>query len=162
MKRKGCFRSVRRAYTWNDSVLLLADVTEHSRYDYERALRDACELKCKLDADVGESYAVAVKGQRFPTPGGTDESLDGRFAFIEASSYAMANCMKIPKKFNADSVNLAWYIDERITSVIELGKSDRHKKLRLLPKNKKRWVHAYNDLKNRLDALSAGTNKQYK
>ena len=153
MEGEGRFRSVARAYTWNDSVLLLAYVGDNA-CEYERALRDAAAFKREIDAvgqrhGVGKSYAVAVKGQAFPPPENTGASSDGRFVFIEASGYAMANCLKIPDCFRDN--HHSWYIDKRIKDVVgQLGAPVHQQEVSLLPKQKKRIIYAYDRL--RLDA----------
>ena len=91
------FDRIARIYTWNDSVLLLAYVSKRQQ-DYKCALRDVYTFKGRID-QVQESYGVVVKGQSFPYPQGQSTSQNDRFVFIEASSYAMANCMDIPRHF---------------------------------------------------------------
>ena len=149
MNDKSRFPSVDRAYTWNDSVLLLAYV-DRGEWQYEHALRDAAELKPEIDA-VGErycvekSYAVAVKGQAFPPPHHAPTSPVGRFVFIEASSYAMANSLKLAECFKKN--RHPWYIDERIKDAVRnLGKPVYEKKVELLPKHEERTIYAYDHL----------------
>ena len=60
------FDYIARAYTWNDSVLLLAYVDDH-QHGYASAMRDFYNLKDCID-DVSESYGVVVKGRSFPSP----------------------------------------------------------------------------------------------
>ena len=149
MDNKDHFRSVDRAYTWNDSVLFLAYVGNDAR-KYACALRDAAEFKPEIDAvgqchGIRRSYAVAVKGQAFPPPENTGASSDGRFVFIEASSYAMANCLRIPHCFKENPHS--WYIDKRIKDVVrQLGAPAHQQRVRLLPKRKKRTIYAYDSL----------------
>ena len=133
-----------RAYTWNDSVLLLAYV-DKNRHDYESVLRQVDCLKQKIDS-VRKSYAVVVKGQAFPPPEGQNTSPNGRFVFIEASSYAMANCMGIPKIFSRENRH-QWYLDQRIESEISelLAQRASAKKCRFLP-DEERLVFAYDKL----------------
>ena len=141
MDDKSVFRSVDRAYTWNDSVLLLAYV-DQGECQYEHALRDAAELKPKIDAvgeryGVGKSYAVAVKGQAFPPPEKAGTSRNERFVFIEASSYAMANSLILAECFKENPHS--WYIDQRISNAIrQLGKPAHQQKMTLLPERKER------------------------
>ena len=59
------FDHIARAYTWNDSVLLLAYVNNHHQHWHECALRDFSRLKGRID-EVAESYGVVVKGRAFP------------------------------------------------------------------------------------------------
>ena len=169
MRNKRRFTSIKRAYTWNDSVLLLADVANENTRDYVRSLHDAYELKCCIDAKVGPCYAVIVKGKRFPAPSGSDDVSDRRFVFVEASSFAMANCETIPKYFSRESGGLPardkvrnpkgrqyqWYIDGRIASVVGLGTPDLCRRMELLPSNTARTVHAYDDLGGKLGAIVA-------
>ena len=144
------FPSVTRAYAWNDSALFLTYVREEER-EYERALRDAAEFKPKIDAVgesycVGKSHAVAVKGQVLPPPETTGVSSPARFVFIEASSYAMANCLRIPSCFKEK--HYSWYLDERITDVVgQLGEPLYRQKIQLLPKREERIICAYDDLR---------------
>ena len=149
MDNKNRFPSVGRAYAWNDSVLLLAYVGE-DKCAYERALRDAAELKPEIDAvgeryGVGKSYAVAVKGQAFPPPKKAGTSRNERFVFIEASSYAMANSLILAECFKENPHS--WYIDERISNAIrQLANPVCKKKIRLLPKHEERTIYAYDHL----------------
>ena len=149
MDNKSRFPSVDRAYAWNDSVLLLAYV-DQGECQYEHALRDAAELKPEIDAvgecyGVGNSYAVAVKGQAFPPPEKAGKSSDGRFVFIEASSYAMANCLKIPGCFKEK--RHSWYVDSRIKDAVrQLGEPAHQQQMRLLPERRERTIYAYDHL----------------
>ncbi len=142
----GSLGSIRRAYAWNDSVLLLAQAA-NNRYGYELALRDLDKLRKQI-ASVGKSYAVVVKGRLFPAPENGGISEDGRFVFIEASSYAMANCLEtIPRHFRDDQHT--WYIDERVTERISKGRLApyaTHRCIRLLPSNNARRVYAYDGI----------------
>ena len=139
---QGEFCSVTRAYAWNDSVLLLAYV-DIDGSDYERVLRDADQLKRKIDA-VENSFAAAVKGQAFPPPTNANATRDSRFVFIEPSSYAFANCLRIPKHFKQHSRLHDWYIDGRIVEHIDtLPDRVDDAMVNLLPAGKERLVYAY-------------------
>lgn len=142
----GSLSSIRRAYAWNDSVLLLAQV-QNNQHSYEIALRDLDELRKRIDY-VGKSYVVAVKGRLFPAPENASTSDDGRFVFIEASSYAMANCLEtIPRHFT--NIQHTWYIDGRITDRFSEGRLApfaARRCIKLLPSNNARRVYAYDDI----------------
>ena len=60
------FECIARAYTWNDSILLLAYVDD-DQHSYACALRDFYSLKGRID-EVSKSYGVVVKGRSFPSP----------------------------------------------------------------------------------------------
>ncbi len=149
MNDKSRFPSVDRAYTWNDSVLLLAYV-DQGEWQYEHALRDAAAFKPAIDAvgeryGVRESYAVAVKGQVIPAPEKAGETPDGRFVFIEASGYAMANSLILADCFKENPHS--WYIDQRIIHAVRnLGEPVYEKKVELLPRHEKRTIYAYDHL----------------
>ena len=138
------FACIARAYTWNDSVLLLAYVDDH-QHGYSCAMRDFYSLKGRID-EVAESYGVVVKGRSFPSPQGSTTSQNGRFVFIEASSYAMANCMDIPRHFKNDRHQ--WYLDERVSRELRglLAQPASRSKIPLLPTNEVRYVYSYDDL----------------
>ena len=138
------FNCIARAYTWNDSVLLLAYVDDHQS-GYAGALRDFCDLKDRID-EVSESYGVVVKGRSFPSPEEQSTLQHGRFVFIEASSYAMANCMDIPRHFANDRHR--WYLDERVSRKLcgLLAPPASQLQIPLLPNNERRYVYAYDNL----------------
>lgn len=138
------FDCIARAYTWNDSVLLLAYVDD-DRHGYACALRDFYSLKGCID-EVSESYVVVVKGRSFPSPQGPTTSQNGRFVFIEASSYAMANCMDIARHFKSDPHR--WYLDERVSRELcgLLAQPASQLKIPMLPANEERYIHAYDRL----------------
>lgn len=142
------FCSVRRAYTWNDSVLLLAYLGGDKEY-CKRILCDANEFKRKIDDEVGESFAVAVMGQSFPTPTHTSATQasgtqERRFVYIESSSYAMANCLEIPGYFKKHKCVHDWYVDSRIVKKIDtLPEPSEEAKINLLPAQKERIIYAY-------------------
>ena len=142
----GGLRSIRRAYAWNDSVLLLAQV-QNNQHGYELALQDFDMLRKRIDS-VAKSYVVVVKGKLFPAPENGSTSEDERFVFIEASSYAMANCLEIIPRHFTDNQH-TWYIDGRITNRISekrLAPFAAHRCIKLLPSNDTRRVYAYDDI----------------
>ena len=140
------FDRIARIYTWNDSVLLLAYVSKRQQ-DYECALRDVYTFKGRID-QVQESYGAVVKGQSFPYPQGQSTSQNDRFVFIEASSYAMANCMDIPRHFKKKKDLHRWYLDERVSCELcgLLAQPASQLKIPLLPTNEGRYVYAYDEL----------------
>ena len=107
-------------------------------------MRDIDRIKHGIDS-LRENCAVAVKGRAFPLPEGAGASSDGRFVFIEASSYAMANSLEISHHFKKDQHQ--WYIDRRIVRRIPgLAHCVSCKKIKLLPKNRARRIYAYDNL----------------
>ena len=138
------FDCLARAYTWNDSVLLLAHV--NNRNGYERILRDVSRFKRALIDQVSESYCAVVKGKSFPSPQGPRALQNGRFVFIEASSYAMANCMDIPGRFKNNRHQ--WYLDERVSRELDglLARPAYQLRVPFLPSRKERYVYAYDSL----------------
>jgi hypothetical protein len=128
-------RSISHAYAWNDSALLLAFVDGVQQY--ESVLRDADVLKRAIDA-IGTSYAVAVKGQAFPTPPG---GYDPRVTVIAASSYAMGNCFEITGGVGK-KLKKPWYVDSRIAKHIRTSQTFVRTEEKLLPRETRR-VYAY-------------------
>lgn len=128
------------AYTWNDSVLLLAYINGHLG-SYQRAIRAADNLKRSID-EIAPSYAIAVKGQTFPT--GTDCEGE-RVTVVKASSYALENCFKIAEEAKKRGKHGAWYIDSRIAMKVPLARSVDRFTARLLPSGKARQVHIHMD-----------------
>ena len=138
------FDCITRAYTWNDSVLLLAYVNNHQD-GYACVLREFSRLKSRID-QVSESYGVVVKGKSLPSPQCPSTSQDDRFVFIEASSYAMANCMDIPGRFKNN--HHEWYLDERVSQKLVglLARPASQLKVPLLPTGEERYIYAYDKL----------------
>ena len=146
------------AYVWTDSILLLAYL-DNPQNTYERVIKEADRIKAELDKSLAKkgysrrSFAVAVKGQTFPN----SFEVQPRVVFVQASGYAMANCFEIPKLFRfpardaTDSkthkVSYEWYLDSRIYRKVENSKGisqpQAEREIQLLPKRRKRWVHAY-------------------
>ena len=146
------FGTIKRAYVWNDSVLFLAHAGASGHAD-ELILRDADTLKREIDRAVDslqrqldirrtdKSFAVAVKGLAIPPPAYPDTERNPRFVYIEASSYAFGNCLRIQKHFKKCGSLYPWYVDSRITGQIRaLPRPVDKKRVRLLPKKKKRLV----------------------
>jgi hypothetical protein len=144
----------KRAYIWNDSVLLLAFLDQISSSP-EKVLREVDGLKRKVDAlanDYGlpDSYAISVKGQAFP-PVEVGEQPKGqgstapqpRAVIIEASSYALANCYLIEESLGKD-LKKPWYVDSRLASEIKTDLIPaRIKPPKLLPGTEVREVYVY-------------------
>ncbi len=138
-----------RAYIWNDSVLLLAFL-DHTSATPERVLREVDGLKRKIDTMVKpyglpNSYAVAVKGQVFPSMGLEQQIDDGKRAvIIEASSYALANCFLIQEDLG--KLKAQWYVDSRLARRIRADSTpSKVKPAALLPGNEVREVHVYSN-----------------
>jgi len=104
-------------------------------------MHDADNLKKRIDK-VRKSYAIAVKGQAFPsTPSHAINGTSPRVTVIEASSWAMANCFKIEKL--ARRWRKSWYIDERIAKKIQTNQVCQKHKVKMYPDGQQRSVHAY-------------------
>lgn len=60
---------------------------------------DAERLRRRLTG-LWKSYAISMKGQAFPDHESLDAGpdADGRLRIIEASSWAMANCVEVEKE----------------------------------------------------------------
>ena len=66
--------------------------------------------------------------------------------FIEASSYAMANCLEIPDCFTKGNRH-SWYIDSRIKDAVpQLREPVHQQSVKLLPKREERMIYAYDEL----------------
>jgi len=123
------------AYVWNDSVLLLAHVSEGK--GYERVMRAADNLKRRVDT-VAPSYAIAVKGKTFPA------AIQGaRVTVITASSFAMANCFEIEAEAKRKKLRKAWYVDVRIARSVPEARATQWCSVRLLPGGKLRRIYTH-------------------
>jgi len=129
--------TVHRAYCWNDSVLLLSYLGAGKGAPAD-VLRDADRLKKRID-HIANSYAVAVRGQAFPPPPGAPPP--PRVNILEASSYAMANCLVIEKELK--HLKKAWYIDGRLARHIRTSQRASRHSVALLPSGKSRSVYVY-------------------
>ncbi len=136
--------SIDHAYAWNDSVLLLSYVTKGDG-SYERALRDAELLKKQIDDEIRTSYAIAVKGQTFPSTAQIGvPAYPSRVAVVEASSWALANCFKIDNEMrDRKDLHGLWYVDQRVASQIQTSQPCKKVQLPMFPKDKRRRVHIY-------------------
>jgi hypothetical protein len=134
-------RSLDHAYVWNDAVLLLAYVDDHSQRLRE-SLRDAALLKRKVDG-VKRSYAIAVMGQAFPSGSPrTPKQHDARVIVLKTSSYAMANCFEIEAEGKRRGLRNEWYIDERIIKRLGVT-ADASITVNLLPDGIGRKIYMY-------------------
>ena len=105
-----------RAYTWNDSVLLLAYV-DKNRHDYESVLRQVDCLKQKIDS-VRKSYAVVVKGQAFPPPEGQNTSPNGTVRLHRSIKLRYGELYGNSGNVFSRENRHQWYLDQRIESEI--------------------------------------------
>lgn len=119
-------------------MLLLSFVDQHCA-SFVAAMRDADGFKRKLDA-VAKSYAVAVKGQTFPTQLLPKPSL-GHVTILGASSWAMANCFEIEKRLG--KIRAGWYVDGRIARKLRGTNQARKHQVALFPSGRSRAVHSY-------------------
>lgn len=135
------------AYTWNDSVLLLGylDGGNSARI----LLGEADSLRKTIEHEVGNCYAISVKGQTFPEPElpfaavfNGQISEQPRSIVIKASSFAFANCFHIEailgRRYKTD-----WYVDGRLKDAIE-KKPHAIDSIDLLPGGELREVHMFN------------------
>lgn len=111
------------SYCWNDSVLLLGfwnGEPEHGR----NLLREASDLKRRIDEQIGRSYAISVKGRAFPDQVLPEsvifdwENHHPRCVVLKASSYAMANCYLIEAEAKKQKCRADWYIDSRLKTLL--------------------------------------------
>jgi len=133
------------AYTWNDSVLLVARIDENLS-QYKLIMKEADELKKRID-EVCECYAISVKGMSFSEPclfaghqfkGQIDQP---KFVFLKSSSYAFSNCFEIEKKLKKHEKS--WYLDERIFTKINISKPTLDESVSMLPSGTKRKIYMY-------------------
>ena len=148
------------AYCANDSVWLLADVSEGAEA-YAAALREVATLKEAIDT-FHRSYAICVKGQPFPPPLPIPNTSRTRgnqpeFVYLRISSYAWANCHEIEKifqKYENKSRRADWYIDERIAQKIPaLPKPHGQHKITMLPEGNEREIYLFGNEARILAAL---------
>ena len=123
-------------YAWNDSVLSVSVLRDGSRDAYEMALRDVSALKATVEG-IASAYAIAVKGQAFPRRNGRGTD-DGRVTVLHASSWAMANCLRIESELGR--LRGDWYIDSRISDKIPSLADGRAHMVEMLPTHRKRRV----------------------
>lgn len=129
--------SIAHAYTWNDSVLLLAYVGEPQ--SYVTVMREVDQLKRAIDA-LCKSHGVAVKGRAFPVlPSG--DAVASRLTRLHASSWAMANCFEIEKALG--NKRAAWYVDGRIGRQLPSTSEFRKYPAKLLPSGRLRVIHCF-------------------
>lgn len=110
------------AYSWNDSVLLLGYLGDHS--SAADLLKEASKLKAAIEGKVGKCYAISVKGQAFPESVPPQASVfDGsqlsqpRSVTIKASSYALTNCFEIEEQLGKKH-KASWYLDSRLKEAV--------------------------------------------
>ncbi|MBI3004773.1 MAG: hypothetical protein HYY49_05090 [Ignavibacteriales bacterium] len=132
--------SVSRAYVWNDSILLLSYIGNSSD-SFVAIMKDADKFKRHVDT-LMSSYAIAVKGQTFPSLRKQGRS-PANVTFLEASSWAMANCFEIERRLK--KLRASWYVDGRIANKLRgTTRSTKHK-VQLYPSGQSRAVHSYKD-----------------
>ena len=134
------------AYSWNDSVLLLAYINNRSS-DFNGIIKEVVDLKRKID-QVRSCYTICMKGLVFPSPfqyaGAVYDSPQPeqpRHVFIKASSIAFANCIEIEKCLG--KFRKAWYIDESIAKELNSSNPCLHKKIKLLPNNEEKIIYMF-------------------
>lgn len=131
------------AYTWNDSVLLVAYIDENYSGLLD-IMKELDNLKKRID-EKSKCYAISVKGMTFSEPlcwGGhqfVGQIDQPKFVFLKASSYAFSNCFEIEKKLGQRKKS--WYIDERIASRFDLKKKYEVESISMLPSGTDRNVY---------------------
>lgn len=137
------------AYTWNDSVLLMAYYSAQCPTKLKVIMQEVNELKKKID-QIAPSYVVAVKGKAFPELpiASRDNHVDGnndqpRHTHIKASSMAFANCFEIDKVLGK-KFKKPWYLDERIVDGLSIDKKPVTHKVKMLPEYEERNIYMYN------------------
>jgi len=80
-----------------------------------------------------------VKGQAFPPP---PKYAQDNFVFLQASSYAFANCFTIEKELGK-KYQKPWYVDCWIADHIKTPKRPMKEKVKLMPYSRKRYVYIY-------------------
>ena len=140
-----CMPSHQHAYTWNDSVLLVARIDENFS-PVKQVMKEADDLKRKVDG-VCKCYAIGVKGMSFSEPcffagHQFDPQIDQpKFVFLKSSSYAFSNCFEIEKKLKKHKKS--WYLDERIHSQIKTDQTTKKESVSMLPSGTKRNIYMY-------------------
>ncbi len=126
-------------YVWNDSILLLALLDSKHVY-FEAIMKEVDGLKRKIDSHC-QCYAISVKGKTFPMP--SAPTVDDKFVFLRASSYALANCFTIEKALGG-TFRKPWYVDIRIAKRIRPSTPFCNRRaVTLLPYSKPRYIYMY-------------------
>ena len=144
MYERGNLHAIKHIYVWNDSVLLLSYVSE-SASSFEGAMKDADKLKQQVDMlDFGYcSYAIAVKGQTFPSVGnGATHVESPSLTVIKASSWAMANVFEIERTLGK-KLKKPWYVDDWIMENIHTSEKFQKRSMPMLPENSKRTIYVF-------------------
>jgi hypothetical protein len=141
IKERGKLEATAHAYVWNDSVLLLSYVNE-SALSFESAMKDADKLKQRVDT-LDCSYAIAVKGQTFPSvsSGGTRAKRPS-LTVIRASSWAMANVFEIERTLGRE-LKKPWYVDDWIRENIHTSQKFQKRSIPMFPKNEQRTIYVF-------------------
>lgn len=134
-------------YLWNDSALLLAYV-EQDLAQAPGVMKEANDFKKAID-DIGECYAISVKGKVFPDLNpfaapvfGGQISDQPRATVIKASSFAMANCFLIEENLGKLHQK-TWSVDCRIARCLSTLQKYTEHQIELLPGNKSGTVRLY-------------------
>jgi hypothetical protein len=116
--------SHKQAYCWNDSALLLAD-WDNTKVGVSKILKEASDLIQKINSQIGDCYAVSIKGQTFPefdatlVGDGLNQKGESRCVILKSSSYAMGNCFLVEEAAKETNVFSQWYIDSRLVELFE-------------------------------------------
>ena len=136
------------AYSWNDSVILLAYLDKHPA-NYESIMKEVNQLKQDINT-ICNSYAICVKGMAIPAFLGFsgevilgDGSNQPRHTYIRTSSMALANCFAIEEHLGKKH-NKPWYVDSRIVRYIDTHQAYEKDKVAMLPDMTERTIHIYN------------------
>ena len=135
------------AYSWNDSVVLLAYLNGQPK-SFEPIMREVNELKQHIN-NLCRCYAISVKGMAIPEPIQFHSQLipgsvvdNSKHIYIKASSMALANCFNIEEEFGR-MYKKSWYVDSRIAKKIRIHQTPFIRRIRMLPTRQKRQVFMY-------------------
>lgn len=134
------------AYTWNDSVLLLAYINSNLQGSVVDVMKEVNALKKKID-EINNSYCICVEGMPMAEPLAyqgnvfVGNSNQPKYTHIKASSMAFANCFEVEKELSKHK--MGWYVDGRINDRLNLKLQCKEEEVKLLPDNGKRKIYMY-------------------
>lgn len=134
------------AYSWNDSVILLAYLNGQPK-PFEPIMREVNELKQRIN-DFCRCYSIDVKGMAIPEPIQFHNQVipgsivdQSRHVYIKASSMALANCFTIEAELG--KYKKSWYVDSWIAEEIDIDQRPLIRRITMLPTRRPRRVFMY-------------------